>query len=724
MFNSFKKNIIRVVTVFLLITLMTTLCLPVSAKEVYPTEAYDTYTYWSGPGGNQAVNTTPLYQYKTVIDGDSLGIGAFLEPQDVYTDKQGNIYIADTGNGRVVVVTPDYKLKTVLSNLTYQGQNLNIEGLQGVFVHDNGDIYICDTKNARIIICDINGTVKRLLTLPDADVIPDSFIYAPTRVVIDSKGITYVISNGSYFGAVMYNSKGEFAGFFGANSVEGSFLTFFTKVFDLIFRNDQKKQNQAQNLPYQFNDIAMDDKDFVYTATGAVNTYTTSTGQIKKLSPSGSSILTNKTRKNVSSSSSFDFADGAAVKYTNSSGLYSTRVTDLRSLDVDQYGYIYGLCTVYGHVFIYDQDCNLLSVFGGGMSEGYQKGTFGSPQSIRFDRKTNDVIIVDKLTGNVTVYEDTAYGALLKQAQQLTYSGAYLESKPVWEQVIAMDRGCQLAYRGLAKAALIEGDNEKAMAYAKNGFDQDTYANAFTYVRNDYLTKNFTLIFLGAIALIGGLIFFFVYAKKKNIVLIKNEKLKVMFSCIVHPFEATKQIRYNNQGSLLLAVIALFLLFVSTVASDIYSGFMHVLFNKSTNNSIFTLISTAGLISLFAICNWAMSTLFEGKGTVKQVFIVTAYAFIPQIFYMLFFAIFSNVLTPDEALILNVVSVVCLGLTLIILSVGLMTVHEFGLFKLIGMLIITLIAMLVVVFVIFMVGILITQMVSFIETLIQELRYR
>ena len=119
-----------------------------------------------------------------------------------------------------------------------------------------------------------------------------------------------------------------------------------------------------------------------------------------------------------------------------------------------------------------------------------------------------------------------------------------------------------------------------------------------------------------------------------------------------------------------------------------------------------------------------MSTLFEGKGTVKQVFIVTAYAFIPQLFNMLIFAIFSNVLTPDEALILNVVSVVCLGLTLIILSVGLMTVHEFGLFKLIGMLIITLIAMLVVVFVIFMVGILITQMVSFIETLIQELRYR
>ena len=155
-----------------------------------------------------------------------------------------------------------------------------------------------------------------------------------------------------------------------------------------------------------------------------------------------------------------------------------------------------------------------------------------------------------------------------------------------------------------------------------------------------------------------------------------------------------------------------------------YSGFMFVLFNKSTYNAIFVVLSTIGFAVLFAIVNWAMSTLFEGKGTFKQVLIVVCYSYLPTIFYLLFYTIFSNVFTPDEGLLLNVVYVVCTALRYIILCIGMMTIHEFGFFKFIGIVILTLIGMLIVVFVAFMVVILIQQMFSFIGTIIQEIRYR
>lgn len=720
---TFKNKFVKAMSVFLLVVLSISIALPVSA-ETYPTEAYDNYTYWAGPDEIIPVNTTPLYEYKAVINGDALGIGAFNEPQDIYTDTQGNVYIADSGNGRIVVTTPDYKLKTVLKDLQYKGETLKMEGLGGVYVYTNGDIYICDTKNERIIITTIDGTVKDVLTLPDDDVIPETFSYMPTRVVVDSDGITYVISEGSYYGAVMYDANGKFTGFFGANSVQGTFLSVLTKIKELIFRNDEKKANEIQDLPYQFNDIAMDDNNFVYTATGAVSTWISKTGQLRKLSPGGTNVLKNKTGPEIKSSDSFNFSDGSSIRFADKSGLFGHRVTDLRSLDVDEYGYMYGLCRVYGHVFIYDQDCSLLGVFGGGLSEGYQKGTFNSPQSIRYDRTTKDVLMVDKLAGNVTIYKETEFGSLFKQAQQLTYAGAYTESKPLWEKVISQDRNCQLAYIGLAKAAYIEGNYEAAMEYARNGFDQKTYANAFTFVRNDWLSKNFVLIFIVAAVLVGGLIALLVISRKKKLTLIKHEPTRVMFGTMLHPFDSFKAIKYQKQGSILLATIVMVLYFVSTLAMDMYSGFMHVLFNKSTYNATYTFVMTVGLILLFSIANWGMATLFEGKGTFKEVYITTCYAFLPQVIFNVFYAIFSNVFTPEEGLILTVVNVVCLALSIIILCVGMMEVHEFGMLKFVGIMIITVLAMAVVVFVAFMVGILITQMITFIGTIIQEIRYR
>ncbi len=723
--DSFKKLMRRSVSVFLLLLMLVSMvCMSASAEEVFPSEPYDSYTYWSGPGGSTPSSTTPMYEFRAVVDGAGLGIGGFAEPADVSTDTNGNIYIADSGNGRVVIVDQNLNLVKTLSNLVYNGETLDMTGFSGIYVRSNGDIYICDTEHARIIICDFNGTVKKLLTLPEANVIPDDFEYRPTRVVVDSDGVTYVISDGSYYGAVMYDAQDNFNGFFGANTVQGGLLTVLNKIKDTFFRNEVKEQNTVKQLPYQFNDIAIDDDNFIYTATGALSTWESTTGQLRKLSPGGSNVLRNKTRKEVTTTDSFDFSDGRSVRYADNSGSYAWRVTDLRSMDVDNYGYMYAVCRNYGHVFIYDQDCRLLGVFGGGVGEGYQKGTLMSPDSIYFNKQNNDVLVVDRLGANITIYKETEFGALLKEAQSLTFSGAYEEAEPIWEKVVTMDRGCQLAYSGLSKAAYMAEDYEAAMEYAANSFDQDAYANAFSFVRNDFLSANFVWIFLLAIALVGGLIFFLVYTNKRQLVLIKHERTRVMFSTITHPFESFKKVKYDNKGSIIIALILLALYFLATVACDMYSGFMFVLFNKSTYNAIFVVLSTIGFAVLFAIVNWAMSTLFEGKGTFKQVLIVVCYSYLPTIFYLLFYTIFSNVFTPDEGLLLNVVYVVCTALRYIILCIGMMTIHEFGFFKFIGIVILTLIGMLIVVFVAFMVVILIQQMFSFIGTIIQEIRYR
>ncbi len=724
---SFKKKVGVVVSVaLLLIMVATAFAVPASASSAnYNSEPYQSYTYWTGIHESTPSSLKSLYEYKTSVTGADLGIGNFADPQDAFVDKDGYIFIADSGNSRIVVLDSNFKLSRIIKDLSYNGEPLDFTGFMGVYVrNDNKDIYICDTENARIIVLDYNGAVKTVLSGPDSDIVPDTFLYRPSRVVIDSDGITYVVSDGSYYGAVMYDQKGEFSGFYGANTVKGTLLTALNKLVSLIFRNDVKQANKEQSLPYQFNDITIDKNNFIYTATGATSSWVSTTGQIRKLSPGGSNILKNKSRKIVTASDSFDFADGASVRYADKSGMYGYRVSDLRSLSVDDDGYAYAICRNYGHIFIYDEGCRLLGVVGGGTQVGYQQGTFVAPTSIKFNKDTHDLIIADKLGNRVSVFYETEFGAAVKAAQKLTNAGAYAESKEYWEKVISIDRGCQLAYAGLSKAAYMAGENEAAMEYAKNAYDQDAYASAFEEVRNDYLSKNFIWMFVILLVAAAGLVFFFVYSNKHKLVLIKNEKVRTMFGCMIHPFDACKQIKYHNGGSVILAAIVTVLFYIATVVSDINGGFAFVIFNKSNYNAIFKLLTTIGFILLMTITNWGMATLFEGKGSIKEVFTVIAYSYVPQIIYLVLFTILSNVLTPEEELVISAVYYIFMALSYIILCVGMMTVHEIGFVKFIGIMIITLLGMLVVVFVAFMVGILISQLVNFISTLVQEVKYR
>ena len=346
------------------------------------------------------------------------------------------------------------------------------------------------------------------------------------------------------------------------------------------------------------------------------------------------------------------------------------------------------------------------------------------PVNIQVNDNNNEVLVVDELLNAITIFKPTEYGALVKKAQSLTNNGDYVESKEYWEKALTYDRNNQLAYRGLARAALIEEDYETTLHYAKLGFDQDTYSSAFGFVRNDYLTENFVWIFLLAIAVIVGLIVFFVYAKKKEKKIITNQKLATMLGSVVHPFEGAKQVRYYNQGSALLATIVLAVFFITSIINEIYSGFMYNMFDKGSYSAAFTVVRTVGIVLLWTAVNWGLTTLFQGKGTMKDVYIVTCYALIPLIIESLLHTVLSNVLTPEEALVMSAISVVCIALAGIMLCVGIMTVHEFGFFKFIIMTLVIILGMLICVFVIMMVFVLIQQLFTFIGTLINEVTYR
>ena len=190
--------------VLLIAIIMSIFVVPVSADKIAQ-DPYDTYTYWTSPGIKKDVSSAPMYEYDTTITAATLGLDAFVAPTDVFIDNKGLIYLTDNGNSRIIVMNPDYTLNKVIKSFNYKGETLELSKPASVFVTNKGELFVADTENARVIIGDLNGVASRVLYLPEDDVIPSNFLYKPEKIVVDNEGYCYILSTGSYYGAVMYD---------------------------------------------------------------------------------------------------------------------------------------------------------------------------------------------------------------------------------------------------------------------------------------------------------------------------------------------------------------------------------------------------------------------------------------------------------------------------------------------------------------------------------------
>ncbi len=706
------KKYLMLLMVFVLVALSVVPTVTAVEKTAVP---YNTYAYWEKDGEREAVEIRDVFEVVNKIDGYTLGTDAFSMPTDLDCDKDGNLYILDGDNSRIVVVDADMNLLRIISAPEQNGEIINFSGANGIYLKEDNSIFIADTNGQRILVLNPDGTLKQIIGLPEASVIPDDFNYAPIKVLTDSRDYIYVLSSGSYYGALVYSEKGEFLGFYGANSVKSSAIDIISKLWDRLTQTEAKRANSQQKLPYQFISMDIDKSGFIYTLTGLTDSiWSVGTGQIRRLNPAGINIFKDS---EGTSSDTLNFADES--NYKNEMG--HPIMTSFKKLCVDDDGFVYAVDTTYGHVFVYDNKCNSFAVFGGGFGVGNQDGTFIRPESVAVH---GDMLyVLDSLGASVTAFKLTEYGKLYKEAQKLTLDGKYNDSVALWEEVLKQDKNNLLAYRGLSKAALLNEDYDAAIKYSKIGFSQSDYAIAFEQKRGEFISKNVWWMLLIGAAFIGAVVWYLIKSKNAEKKLSTNSVVFALNS-VIHPFDTFYRLKNKGEGSVIVALGVLLLYYVSRVLCDIYSGFTFKIFEPAEYNSLETLLGSLGVALLFVIVNWGVCVLAEGKGKLKEIFIVTCFALIPEVLNSVLNLALTNILIPEEAAILTVITVVCHILALIILCVGLMAVHEYDFFKFLLTTVLTLLGMALVVFIIFMLFILFQQLFDFIGSIFTEIFYR
>lgn len=699
---------VKKVILVLVISLNLILMVMFSGIHVSAKSAYKTYTL---DRNNELIETSEAYEavemIRTLSDGSTLKTA-----KDMFIDADDYMYIADTGNQRVVIL--DENLEVVMSF----GSDLLIKPL-GIYVVDDlifvadyglgktnediGSIYVFAYDKTK-------DTVETAITLVNTFSTPvssileaDEFIFRPTKIAVDKNLTMYVVNEGTTSGVLMINSNNRFIDYFASNSLD---LTTWERIERIIYQYNDNV-NLTKNIPTPVYNIAIDGKGYYYTVTQN-NAEDASGENLKKLNIGG-----------------INYFDDDIFVYNNIVDAWVGSVENIYCVSAS------------GFIFEYDNLGNLLFTWGG-LGVGNDKlGLMLSASSIAVDSKNNIYVIDDNNSRNsIQIFRETPFARKVHEALDLYNNAKYSESIEVWNDVLRYNSMLDIAYHGLGLGYMMDQDYEKALENFKICRDQENYSEAYWEIRNISLINNMSTIiyvFLGALAVITVIkktnkkynyLAFTDSVKEKILSVQPIREFLYMFHFIKHPLDANYGVKVEKRATMLSAWIVLGLLFVIYILGIVFTGF-------TFNNVILeqTILVKEALkivipIIIFIVSNYLMSSLMEGEGTFKAVFINTIGSLMPILVIYPFVIFISNYITLNEGFIYHFAIFVMITWSIILLYFNIKDTHNYSVSQTFVNLFLSLVFMIIIIIVLLMVYLMVTQVTNFVTDIIKEVILR
>lgn len=547
------------------------------------------------------------------------------QPEDLFIASDDTIYIADTLNNRIVQLAADGSLLRLIAP-----EQSPLKSPTGVAVTAAGDIFVADNGNQRVVKLGSDGRWLAQYGRPEGAGVPAKLVYEPYKLAVDARGYMYVLSKGSYQGIVLLAPDGAFQSFIGTNATKA---TIFDVVKRMLYSEEQLRR-QARLLPDTVNALEIDGEGFIYTATSNAEGE-----QVKKLNFAGLNLF-----------------QGLAF---NPEGRGRPKYNDLA---VDERGMLTVLEADSNTISQYAPDGQLLFYWQSSPMVGRSTlGAMNDPAAADTNSR-GELFILDRHQGVIQRFALTHFGRLVQDAALLSLDGRYAESVPLWEEIHRLNAQYSLAHDGLAQAAEYRQQYSDALRLYRLAGNQEGYSDTFWQLRLDWFQQHFTLLansVLGAVA--GALLLRRWIARGWRGAVRLWERLADRFpllrqlqqAAVVlrHPIDGFVDLRYRERGSYASALILLLLAVGVLLAKQYYTGYPFTS-GPPEEASGGLLAARFGLLWLtWAICNYLISSITQGEGRFKDVFIGSAYALSPLIAFGLPAMVLSNALTLSEAAI-------------------------------------------------------------------------
>jgi len=714
-----KKSFKILVAVLCLLMLVTSI--PVFAASA----PYETYTY--SMSGKPMASPHAYVPERTVSNFDMGLASPLTNPKDLFVDDAGNIYISDApsgteGIGRVIVLDSNFKYQFEITEFINQnGIRDSFSNPDGLFVNEE-NIYVCDSDNQRIVVFDLVGNFVRMIEAPQADVMGEDTLFHPVAISVDSSGKLYVVSDQTYSGVFALESDGSFICFIGAQKADVPLATRIRRIFfpDVV---------AEEYITSAYNNITIDKDGFIWVTTDDIDAETLSSAissgdetyaPVKRLNNQGVDIM----RRN-----GFFIPAGEVALEGNGAGGSSSSSATGPSMLIDVALGPNGMWSVVDskrcRIYTYDSDGNMLFAFG---DKGQQLGNLSQPTAIAYSGSS--LLVLDAKLTSITVYKREPYGDVIDKALGFTAQRKYGDALTMWNEIYKNNTNFDAALVGIGTNLYREGNYTESLEYFQAAGDVTSYSESFKAIRKAWVEK---WVFLLIIIIVAGIIVlskFLGYAGKKNKEGITKigkrtlwEEFLYGFYLIMHPFDGYWDLKHEKRGSVRSAILIDGVVILSTIYYTVGSAYI---FNpsKSEANPFGGILTVMVPLLLWCVSNWCLTTLFDGEGNFKDIFVSTSYALFPLVIILIPVTLATNIATLDEsAMISLVMSIGFIWLGMLIFF-GMATTHGYSMGKNILITVATIVGMMFIMFIMMLFTNLIQQMVMFVTDIVSEVSFR
>ena len=622
-----------------------------------------------------------------------------------------------------------YKVNFTIAEFSNdQGVPDRLTAPQGVFVSEPNEkygklIWVCDTGSNRIVVFDEFGNFQRIVEEPESSLFDQDSVYKPVAIAVDAYNRLYVVSSTTYQGIIVMTDEGEFTGFIGAQAVPMT-------AWEIIWRRFQtKEQREAQEtkVSTEFNNITINkNKGLVYVTTST----------IEESAVAGA--ITGKDKSGTNSPVKLLNANGSEIMRRNGFWMPAGEV-DFSSRSTDE---ITGVSTIIdaavgpedtwsiidekrNRIYTYDFDGNLLFAFG---DNGTMLGNLGSIEAIAY--QDTNMLILDKTNDNITVFQRTEYGNILLQAIAAESTQDFDLAINLWTDVLKRNSNFDSAYVGIGQAMYRNKDYANSLTYFESAYDTDNWSNSYKELRKEWMSTYFLLLLLLIVGLIVVVMLFFKWMGKINKRVATSGKKRTFgqeiaygFHIIFHPFDGFWDLKHEKRGSVRGAIFFIVLAIATFYYQAIGQGYLLDPFASlaSVWAQVFGVLVP---LFLFVLANWCLTTLFEGEGSFKDIFVAAGYCLLPIPLLVIPTTIYSNFCISTETDIIGFISTFAFIWLGLLLFFGTMVTHDYSMGKNIITVIGTVVGMVFIMFLAVLFTTLVGKIVGLVTNIVDEIQYR
>jgi len=600
-----------------------------------------TYTYTISVDG-EWTRTQDAY----ITGGVCLMDAGLVGPTDIFCYEE-YLYISDSGNARIV----RYHQPTGQIDVIGEGV---LTDPRGLFVNSDGTVYVADAGAPAVFQFAEDGTLLLRIDKPDNYLFSEQSVFVPTNVVVTKQKNIFVAGEGAHEGLMQFDQNGEFQGYFAANSRK---LTMLERIQEFIFTDIQNEQLMSRKArPIQNIDIAPNDLIYSVTQDGGQSfswraAEEKTENRVKLHNLAGTNVLS----PNKMIDDEWNFVDVACGKYDC----------------------VYTL-TYTGIINEYDSTGNLIFSFGGRSVSGNMNGTMTYAAAMDVDEQ-GVVYVLDREQGLVQMFYPNELAAATHQAIYYLDQGNYEESEELWQYLLKLNGMSRLAHLGYGKTLFYQQRYTEALEHFKIANEKELYSECFWELRDTFINNSIIYFIVAAVGLyvLWKLIEWIrdrynLYRKPTSL----QKHCRFAWSMLRHPIDGFYYAKTEQKASVVSATVLYIALIVVFVADQMFRGFI---FNNSTKDT--SVLMTVALIAvpvvLWIVGNHMVSSISDGEGTFRQVYICTAYAATPYIFLTPVIIALSYVLTQNEAFVITLGSIVIVAWTVILLIMSVVEVHNY-----------------------------------------------